>query len=66
MNRGAETGMKQMNEDNDNNGKLLKKELLDLFQKYGYISDGKDCEIKIRTTSGKIAWISISSMETIK
>jgi hypothetical protein len=43
-----------------------KNELLEIFRKFGYLQDGKDCEIKIRTTSGSIAWININSIETIK
>lgn len=50
----------------DNDKKQFKKELIDVFQKFGYLSDGKDHEIKIRTTSGNIAWININSIETIK
>ncbi len=46
--------------------KQFKKELLEVFRKFGYLHDGKDCEIKIRTTSGSIAWININSIETIK
>jgi len=46
--------------------KQLKKELIEVFRKFGYLSDGKDYEIKIRTTSGSIAWININSIETIK
>lgn len=51
--------------DNDMN-KQLKKELLDVFHKFGYLSDRKDYEVKIRTTSGSIAWININRIETIK
>lgn len=50
----------------ENDKKQLKKDLLEVFQKFGYLCDGKDCEIKIRTTSGSIAWININSIETIK
>lgn len=46
--------------------KQFKKEVLEVFRKFGYLSDGKDHEIKIKTTSGSIAWINISSIETIK
>ena len=48
------------------NKKQFKKELLEIFYKFGYLSDGKDYEIKIRTTSGNIAWINIISIEIIK
>ncbi len=50
----------------DDAKKQLKKELLEVFRKFGYLGDGKDYEIKIRTTSGSIAWININSIETIK
>jgi len=50
----------------DSDKKQFKKELLEVFRKFGYLQDGKDCEIKIRTTSGSIAWININSIETIK
>ncbi len=50
----------------DSEKKQLKKELLEVFHKFGYLEDGKDHEIKIRTTSGNIAWININSIEIIK
>lgn len=50
----------------DSDKKRFKKELLEVFRKFGYLCDEKDCEIKIRTTSGSIAWININSIETIK
>jgi hypothetical protein len=46
--------------------KQFKKELLEVFRKFGYLSEDKDHEVTIRTTSGNIAWININSMETIK
>jgi hypothetical protein len=46
--------------------KLLKREVFEVFRKFGYLGDGKDYEIKIRTTSGSIAWININSIEIIK
>ena len=46
--------------------KQLKKELLDVFKKFGYLSGSKDYEVTFRTTSGNIAWININSIETIK
>jgi hypothetical protein len=49
-----------------NNKKQLKKELIEVFQKFGYLSGGKDYEVTFRTTSGNIAWININSMEIIK
>ena len=50
----------------ESNKKKFKKELKDLFQKYGYLSNGNDHEVTFRTTSGNVAWISINSIETIK
>jgi hypothetical protein len=46
--------------------KMFKQELKRLFSKYGVIQDGKDCEIRIRVTSGNIAWVNINSIEIIK
>jgi hypothetical protein len=46
--------------------KLLKNELMKLFQRFGYLNGGKDYEVNIRTTSGNVAWININSLETIK
>ncbi|GEM_PF-6072706 len=46
--------------------KLFKKELIEVFHKFGYLAEGKDYEVQIRTTSGNIAWININSIETIK
>ncbi len=48
------------------NKKHLKKEVMDIFQKYGYLGGEIDYEVNIRTTSGNVAWININSMETIK
>ncbi len=48
------------------NKKQFKKDLMDLFQRFGYLSEGKNHEVTFRTTSGSIAWISINSIETIK
>ncbi len=50
----------------DDRKKELKRELLEVFKKYGYITDEKDHEVTFRTTSGSIAWISINSIEMIK
>jgi len=50
----------------DSEIKQLKKELLEVFRNFGYLRNFKDCEIKIRTTSGSIAWIIINSIEIIK
>lgn len=44
----------------------FKRELLELFKEYGYISDEKDHEVTFRTTSGSIAWININRIEIIK
>ena len=49
-----------------NNNQQLKKEVLDVFKKFGYLADVKDHEVTFRTTSGNIAWININSIETIK
>jgi hypothetical protein len=46
--------------------KRFKRELLDVFRKYGYLDEGKDYEVTFRTTSGNIAWININSIEIIK
>jgi len=46
--------------------KLLKKEVLDVFRKFGYLGEGKDYEVTFKTTSGSIAWININSIEIIK
>ena len=48
------------------NKKQFKKDLMDLFQRFGYLSEDKDHEVTFRTTSGNVAWISINSIETIK
>ncbi len=49
-----------------NNKQQFKKEVLDVFKKFGYLADVKDHEVTFRTTSGNIAWININSIETIK
>ncbi len=49
-----------------NNKKQLKSELMDVFKKFGYLSEDIDYEVTFRTTSGNIAWININSIETIK
>ena len=46
--------------------KQLKKELIAVFRKFGYLGDTKDYEVRIKTTSGNIAWINIRGIETIK
>ncbi len=50
----------------DSSNKLLKKELIDVFRKFGYLGEGKDYEVTFKTTSGSIAWININSIEIIK
>jgi hypothetical protein len=50
----------------DDRKKKFKRELLDLFKKYGYLSEDKEHEVTFRTTSGNIAWININSIEIIK
>lgn len=44
----------------------LKRELLTVFQKYGYLKGAADHEVTFRTTSGNIAWIHINRIEIIK
>lgn len=46
--------------------KQFKKELLEVFHKFGYSLREKDHEVTFRTTSGNIAWININRIETIK
>ncbi len=46
--------------------RLLKKELLNVFQKFGYLESTKDYEVKIKITSGNIAWININCIEIVK
>ena len=46
--------------------KELKKDLMALFQKYGYMQEDIDYEVRFKTTSGNIAWININSLEIIK
>jgi hypothetical protein len=48
------------------NNKQFKDDLMKVFHKHGYLDDGKDYEVKIKTTSGNIAWININSIEIIK
>ncbi len=49
-----------------NDKKQIKKELMAVFKKFGYLSENIDYEVTFRTTSGNIAWININSIETIK
>jgi hypothetical protein len=51
---------------NDDRKKEFKRELLEIFKKYGYMTDEKDHEVTFRTTSGNIAWININRIEIIK
>jgi len=48
------------------NNKQFKDDLMNVFHKYGYLEDCNDYEVKIKTTSGNIAWINIISIEIIK
>jgi hypothetical protein len=50
----------------DERKKEFKRELLEIFKRYGYMTDEKDYEVTFRTTSGSIAWITINRIETIK
>jgi len=52
--------------DDDVKKKQLKTELLNVFKRFGYLSDDKDYEVTFRTTSGGIAWININRIEIIK
>jgi hypothetical protein len=73
--------MKEFNEDTDkglsndksanqepshNNNNFLKKDLIEAFRKCGYLEEDKDYEVRIKITSGNIAWINIRGIETIK
>ncbi len=58
--------MTKQRQNEDEKKKEMKKELLNVFKKFGYLSDDKDYEVTLRTTSGNIAWININRMETIK
>ncbi len=46
--------------------KELKREVLEVFRRFGYLNDDKDYEVTFRTTSGNIAWINIKGIEIIK
>jgi hypothetical protein len=46
--------------------KEFKKALIDVFQQFGYVKKDGDYEVKIKITSGNIAWININSIEIIK
>ena len=46
--------------------KQFKKELMSVFQKFGYLLEDDDHEVRLRTTSGNIAWINITTIEIIK
>ncbi len=50
----------------DEEKKQFKKELLAIFQRFGFLMEGVDHEVTFRTTSGSIAWININSIEIIK
>ena len=47
----------------DSRNTLLKKEVLEVFRKFGYLGEEKDYEVTFKTTSGSIAWININSIE---
>ncbi len=49
-----------------NQNKLLKKELMELFRKFGYLSEEKDHELTIMPTSGNFAWIIFICIEILK
>lgn len=44
----------------------LKREVLEVFRRFGYLNEDKDYEVTFRTTSGSIAWINIKGIEIIK
>lgn len=44
----------------------FKRELVNVFQKFGYLTSELDHEVTFRTTSGNIAWINIKKTEIIK
>jgi hypothetical protein len=46
--------------------KQLKKELLEVFHKFGYLKENNDYEVRLKITSRNIAWININRMEIIK
>ncbi|MEW6600011.1 MAG: hypothetical protein AB1499_03485 [Nitrospirota bacterium] len=46
--------------------KRFKRELVDVFRKFGYLMGELDHEVTFRTTSGNIAWINIKKIEVIK
>lgn len=50
----------------EKNSKQLKREVLDTFQKFGYLLGSSDHEVTLKITSGSIAWISINSIQRIK
>ncbi len=60
------TSKTYINPDSVKDNKKFKNELLHIFRKFGYFAEGKDYEVKIKTTSGNIAWININSIEIIK
>jgi hypothetical protein len=49
-----------------NKNSFLKKDLIEAFRKCGYFEEDKDYEVRIKITSGNIAWINIRGIETIK
>lgn len=49
-----------------NDNKNFKEELVNVFKKYGRLKEGKDYEVRMKITSGNIAWININSIEIIK
>ncbi len=50
----------------DTTKRQFKKELMNVFQKFGYLLDENDHEITLKITSGNIAWININSIKIIK
>ncbi len=60
------SGAKEEFQLTDEDKKQFKKELIDVFRKFGYLSGEKDYEVRFRITSGNIAWININRIEIIK
>lgn len=46
--------------------KQFKKEVINVFRKFGYLAGEKDYEVTFKITSGNIAWININRIEIIK
>ncbi len=49
-----------------NSKKQFKKEVMDVFRKFGYLAGENDYDVTFKITSGNVAWINIKRIETIK